>query len=88
MKRVKLFWKRRRRWQRIMIVMGLLALIMSGAVYQWVFAGLPDLDHIAAGMALPSTRIYDRQGRLLYQIADPNTGINQVDPAGLICRSA
>src|SRR5690606_22214473 len=31
-----------------------------------------------AGMALPSTRILDRDGRLLYQIADPATGINHV----------
>ncbi|MBI5958533.1 MAG: PBP1A family penicillin-binding protein, partial [Chloroflexi bacterium] len=47
-------------------------------IYQWVFAGLPQIDALNAGMALPSTRIYDRQGRLLYQIADPNTGVNQV----------
>jgi 1A family penicillin-binding protein len=80
MKRVKLFWRKRRRWQRIVIVLGLLALIMGGIIYQWVFAGLPSVDHIAAGMALPSTRIYDRQGHLLYQIADPNKGVNEVIP--------
>jgi membrane peptidoglycan carboxypeptidase len=29
-------------------------------------------------MVLPSTRIYDRNGTLLYQIADPNMGVNHV----------
>jgi 1A family penicillin-binding protein len=80
MKRVWDFWKKRRPWQKIVTVLLLLMAIAGGAVYQWIFAGLPDLDALEAGMALPSTRIYDRQGRLLYQIADPRTGVNQVVP--------
>ncbi|RPI91908.1 MAG: penicillin-binding protein, partial [Chloroflexi bacterium] len=78
MKRLRSFWARRRRRQKIGLVILLVGVIASTAVYQWVFAGLPDLDTIEAGMALPSTRIYDRQGRLLYQIADPQTGVNRV----------
>ncbi|MBN2304307.1 MAG: PBP1A family penicillin-binding protein [Anaerolineae bacterium] len=71
-------WKRRRRWQKVALIA--LALLVAGgiAVYQWIFAGLPDIAALDAGMALPSTRIYDRQGRLLYQIADPDTGLNRV----------
>lgn len=49
---------------------------LCAALYAWIFAGLPDVDEIDARLALPSTRIYDRQGRLLYQIADPQTGLN------------
>jgi membrane peptidoglycan carboxypeptidase len=80
MKRLWHFWKRRRRRQKSALVLLFLLLIAAGAVYQWIFAGLPGLDNLEAGMALPSTRIYDRQGRLLYQIADPKTGVNQVIP--------
>jgi 1A family penicillin-binding protein len=78
MKQFWYFWTKRRRWHKIIIVLSLLALITGGAVYQWIFVGLPSLDALQAGMALPSTRIYDRQGRLLYQIADPNTGVNEI----------
>jgi 1A family penicillin-binding protein len=71
-------WLKRRRWQKIAIILLVVLISASTAIYQWIFAGLPDIDSIEAGMALPSTRIYDRQGRLLYQIADPDTGINQI----------
>jgi 1A family penicillin-binding protein len=80
MKRVWNFWKKRRRWQKVVIILSLLVFILGTTLYQWIFAGLPDIDTLNAGMALPSTRIYDRAGRLLYQIADPNTGVNQVIP--------
>ncbi|MBI5961608.1 MAG: hypothetical protein HY866_22905, partial [Chloroflexi bacterium] len=71
-------WQKRRRWQKTLIILALLVAVIGTTIYQWVFAGLPQIDALNAGMALPSTRIYDRQGRLLYQIADPNTGVNQV----------
>ncbi len=71
-------WKRRRRWQQVLVA--LLVLMSAGgfAFYAWILADLPDVHALKAGMALPSTRIYDRQGRLLYQIADPQTGLNRV----------
>lgn len=78
MRRLVRFWKNRRRWQKAAMVLCLLAVIGVVTVYEWIFAGLPDIWALNAGMALPSTRIYDRQGRLLYQIADPKTGINQI----------
>ncbi|NDJ78189.1 MAG: PBP1A family penicillin-binding protein [Chloroflexi bacterium] len=58
----------------------LLLLTVSGAIgfYRWILVDLPDIDNINAGMTLPSTRIYDRQGRLLYQISDPEKGVNRV----------
>lgn len=58
---------------------GLIAAFVVGAfalfAYVWLFADLPSIDRLQAGMALPSTRIYDRNGRLLYEIlADSATG--------------
>jgi 1A family penicillin-binding protein len=67
-----------RRWRGVAVVLLLVLVVASGTVYRWVFVDLPDIDTIDTGTALPSTQIYDRQGRLLYQIADPNTGMNRV----------
>jgi penicillin-binding protein 1C len=74
------FWKNRRRWQKIaIIVFGLLS-VAFGALCWWLFADLPSLDNLQAGLALPSTRIYDRHGRLLYEVIDPHGGRNRVVP--------
>lgn len=73
-----LTWKRRRRWQQAVIVLLVALAVGAAAFYEWILADLPDVHALEAGMALPSTRIYDRQGRLLYQIADPDTGLNRV----------
>ncbi|HML23087.1 MAG TPA: penicillin-binding protein 1C [Aggregatilinea sp.] len=80
MKRVWHAWKSRRRWQKIAIVLSVLVLVTGGSLYAWLLVGLPPVDSLEDGLALPSTRIYDRQGRLLYQIADPHTGVNEVIP--------
>jgi 1A family penicillin-binding protein len=52
--------------------------IAAGAVfiYGWLFADLPSLDQLQAGLALPSTRIYDRNGQILYEILPPEGGRN------------
>ncbi|MCE2471889.1 MAG: transglycosylase domain-containing protein, partial [Anaerolineae bacterium] len=47
---------------------------------------LPSLDDLDAGLALPSTRIYDRHGRLLYEILPPQQGRNRVLPLSEIPR--
>lgn len=80
MKRLWRAWTRRARWQRAVMIVVALVLVASGALYVWAFTDLPDIDALQEGMVLPSTRIYDRQGRLLYQIADTDMGINQVVP--------
>jgi penicillin-binding protein 1C len=51
--------------------------LLSGALYQWLLADLPDLDELEGGMNLPSTRIYDRHGALLYEIVDLYDGRHQ-----------
>lgn len=68
----------KRRWQKAAALFALTILIALIGVYMWAFTDLPSLDNIGAGMALPSTRIYDRHGRLLYEVIDPQGGRNVV----------
>lgn len=68
-------WRALRRWQKFgLILVGVLLTTLG--LYRWLFTDLPSLDHLQAGLALPSTHIYDRQGRVLYEIIDPNGGRN------------
>ena len=82
MHRLRYFWRAHSRWQRIALALGGLFVLFAALIYAWLLRDLPSLDDLEAGMALPSTRITDRNGRLLYQIADPDTGINQVIALG------
>jgi len=69
------WWKRRSRGQRIALVIAALLSLALGGGWAWLTWDLPPLERLAAGLALPSTRIYDRQGRLLYEIlAETTTG--------------
>ena len=61
-------FQRLRRWQKFALIAAALLVISGAALYGWLFADLPSIDQLHAGMALPSTRIYDRNGRLLYEI--------------------
>ena len=68
-----------RRWSRRRNILLCLLLIMGtcmGGVLAWVLEDLPSLDDLGAGMALPSTRIYDRNGHLLYEILPYEQGRN------------
>src|SRR5690349_9160707 len=67
------WWQMRRR-NKILSIVGALALVGAVAFYFWIFAGLPSIDRLQAGLALPSTRILDRNGRLLYEIIAPQGG--------------
>lgn len=78
MRSARAWWGGRARWQWVLIVACLVAVAGGVALERWLFAGLPRLEALEAGLALPSTQIFDRQGRLLYQIADPDTGLNRV----------
>src|SRR6266545_4783488 len=59
---------RLKRRYKLLFVLAILALIGVGALYAWLFTDLPSIDRLQAGLALPSTRIYDRNGKLLYEI--------------------
>lgn len=61
-------FNRRPRWQRLLMAFAGVMIAFGGFIYWWLFADLPSIDRLQAGLALPSTRIYDRHGRLLYEI--------------------
>jgi penicillin-binding protein 1C len=77
MRLFRLFWSRRSRKQKILLVLATLFLCISAFLYGWIFVDLPSLDNLDAGLALPSTRIYDRNGTLLYEILPPEQGRNR-----------
>lgn len=56
------------KWQKIALLLGVFVIALAAGVYVWLFTDLPSIDQLNAGKALPSTRIYDRNGRLLYEI--------------------
>ena len=65
-----ILWTNRKRWQRVGLILTLIFSLLSSALYYWLFWDLPSVQSLESGYALPSTRIYDRNGRLLYEIVD------------------
>lgn len=76
MKRLTNFWKNRLRWQKALLILLIAMLVLGGWAYHWLFTDLPSIDSLEAGLALPSTRIYDRNHVLLYEILPPEGGRN------------
>lgn len=58
----------------------LLLILAAWGLYAWLFVDLPSLDALGHNLAAPSTRIYDRHGRLLYEISDPRAGRHTAVP--------
>jgi penicillin-binding protein 1C len=52
----------------------LVTLALVGGLYLWLLADLPPLDAIEQRLVRPTTQILDRNGRLLYEVIDPDTG--------------
>lgn len=65
-------------WRRKRLAALSLIFALGAFVYFWLFAGLPSIDALEDGLALPSTRIFDRNGHLLYEILPPEQGRNVV----------
>ncbi len=59
---------------RILVTIGILLLLGAIGLVRWLVVDLPSPDHLYERAAAPSTRIYDRHGRLLYEILDPHGG--------------
>jgi membrane peptidoglycan carboxypeptidase len=57
---------------RVTFVIGLSSfVILSFAIWRFLITDLPSLDRLTENLAVPSTKILARDGRLLYEIADP-----------------
>ena len=61
-------FRRRSRLAKAIVLVLLLLIPAIGALMAWALVDLPPLENLKAGLALPSTRILDRHGRLLYEI--------------------
>ncbi|MBN1812767.1 MAG: transglycosylase domain-containing protein, partial [Anaerolineae bacterium] len=73
--RVVLKWSAR----IVVTVTILLALALFGAI-RWLMVDLPSPDRLYEHAAASSTRIYDRNGQLLYEILDPHGGAHTPVP--------
>jgi 1A family penicillin-binding protein len=65
------------RWSYIasgLLAFTLLSAVTAGVVIRRIVVDLPSPDRLYERAAAPSTRIYDRRGRLLYEILDPHGG--------------
>ena len=73
-------WKNLKRHYKLLLILTTLILVGAAIIYVWLFVGLPDINDLEQGFALPSTRIYDRYGRLLYEMlaGDATGGIHRV----------
>lgn len=84
---MKTLWKRLqnlRLWQKALLLLGLITVLTGTGLYVWLFTDLPSIEDLEAGLALPSTRIYDRNGQLLYEILPPDGGRNTPLPLDAI----
>jgi membrane peptidoglycan carboxypeptidase len=57
--------------RRLFLTIVLLLFIVSLSVVHVLFVDLPSLDKLTENLAIPSTKILARDGRLLYEITDP-----------------
>ena len=76
----------RGRFGRIRIIVAVIVVLIFVAigVLGWLMVDLPSPDQLYQRAAAPSTRIYDRHGRLLYEILDPHGGAHTPIPLGQV----
>jgi penicillin-binding protein 1C len=70
------WWRSRRRRTRVALACLFLFGAAIGLFWWWLTSDLPPVGDLRAGLALPSTRIFDRNGALLYEILPPEQGRN------------
>ena len=63
-----------------LLALALLSTLTAGVVLRWLVVDLPSPDRLYERATAPSTRIYDRNGRLLYEILDPHGGAHAPVP--------
>lgn len=67
----------------LFILLSLATLVAAGAVYYFA-STLPPATKLASIQVPQSTRIYDRNGNLLFEVFDPNTGRRTILPPNQI----
>ncbi len=67
----EIFLLNRHKLSRIAALLALTACATAAISGLVLFVSLPSADGLATGAVAPSTIIYDRYGRVLYQIMDP-----------------
>jgi penicillin-binding protein 1C len=67
----------RRLWVAAGICVALL-IVVSAAACQWLLADLPPIESVELRATRPTTQILDRNGKLLYEVMDPQAG-KQID---------
>jgi 1A family penicillin-binding protein len=61
--------------RRYIVFISLLTVaLLAGALYTWLIADLPSPQELQSRASVPSTKIYDRHGRLLYEIIGSHAG--------------
>ncbi|HRU94888.1 MAG TPA: hypothetical protein P5195_06655, partial [Anaerolineae bacterium] len=65
------------RWLAGILAAGIVILVSAGL---WLLADLPAPDDLTAYTSAPTSKIYDRQGRLLYEMLPPYTGLHTPVP--------
>ncbi len=63
-----------RNWRFLLFISITILLVAGGGLYAWLIVDLPSFHDLYAQAIAPSTKIYDRHGRLLYEIIDPHAG--------------
>ena len=76
--------QRRRRTAAVVVCLILIATACAGA-WWWLFGDLPRLDStggtaLASYRGVPSSKVYDRHGRLLFEMLPPHTGLHSPVP--------
>ena len=63
-----------RNWRSLLLISIIILLAAGGVLYAWLVVDLPSFHDLYGQAIAPSTKIYDRHGRLLYEIIDPHVG--------------
>jgi 1A family penicillin-binding protein len=73
------FSNKRRRFTGIIFLL-ISILGMGYFAYSWLFRDLPDSVNLSKFFNIPSVKITDRQGRLLYEVLEENSGRHSIVP--------
>ncbi len=64
------------RRRRFLLIVLICTLLLGAGGAHWLLADLPSPDDLSAYATAPSSKIYDRYGRLLYEMPPPYTGLH------------